>query len=380
MGSLLLVVACDSSKDSFDTSVSTEEALNTAAATLQDFVTTYSNNSALPLPITGDSSTGYVVATDGTVSLGMTPSSMFWYGIDPGNLYGAESTVQDQPTHLVAGSKDDSYDGNTGDTQISVSSAVFIGNGEEHKDDTYAGIGYPFVDEFPFGSVYVQVATVGSGQQACRPQSFVRPVSSYAQEQHPYFVDTAALTTQAATSQLDDPDWPSVAAQKDPDIAEAYYRNIAGSFTSHHFDDSTVYKQEYGMLAQRVDYEPPLLVANLPNSFTDVNPTPCVRVFESDDPLGATPFVQTRADVSFVLGALESAGEPTAYRMIIAHDLNNENQVYQAYCAADEDEALSDRVDLTGLPTEAGVVDASAELCPNPDWPNMSQVELVIEK
>lgn len=378
---LLLWTACtiDSSKDSGETTEVVDHTadLEATANKVQAFVDEWNNSDGTPWDITDDSITGYAVATDGTTSLGTLSNNYYGYLFNPPDLYAG--TDHDLPEHSTFGVEDDSYDPDSATgIEASLLSFMLVGNGEGHKT---TGSAETFNEGARVGSLDFILSTIDSDKEACRPGSFVRNFSDEALAYSPWYGAMAELTDQIPTDQLAYDWWPPYSPEIDPYISETYWRNVAGPYQSHPWDDG-VMKQEFGEVAQVATYDSRMSLGVLPDSFVEANPNICLRISESDKPVGgATGFNQTQLPINRIMEELRNNGLPESFRVISAHEIDNEQVIYQAYCQTDADAPLSDLIPIPEITLSEGEIwDVSESLCTNPDQANMSKAELLLKR
>lgn len=334
--------------------------------TVRAFVQENNQEEVLPLSPQTDYFLGEGVAVGE-----LAENGSFDYSVDANKIY--EGMGFDGPQHIIAGEQDGNYDAERfepGDIRVNLTVANFVGNAEEEKDDTFAVAGYPFAEEYPFGSYYVSLASSNdTAEESCRHGSPVRFVSDYAKQFHPWFAAFDDLTDQAAVPQSQMTWWPDVLVHENNNIADNFVRNIAGAFESVPLDDNpeNPTKLELGAMAQIIGYRD-MTVGVLPGSISSQDTDPlCIRVYESDGALlGSTGLLQVQIPSPHqTITAIRQQAGLDHFSMYLGHHVLDETTVFAARC--DASGPLEDVAVLPPFPVIDGarVIDVSATLCTN---------------
>ena len=329
MINLLTILAACGDKDTTSTDTAEEaisDDMTQQSSDIYDFLQDYSAYQEY---------TAYNVDTTST-----TVSKMVGYDlnnfaaatIDTDNLYGG-STTYDSPKYTNAGVEVTTYSANPltrNSVNVYVKQTLTVGNSESEK------VSYPGIEENPeamlTGSAYLMIRTISdSGEEICYPASPVREVSEELADLSDWFVGMSELTDQEALSKSD-LGVPLELPRENNEIAESYYRNIAGAFQGDEYVEGiSNYKQEYAALAQSIDYSPYIHVANIPTSFFNEEDV-CISFHESDGSiLGATYFNQAPFQLDQIINSVKRRNVPK-FELSMAHDLFNQQNVYYALC------------------------------------------------
>lgn len=354
IGVTALLVACTSSKTSNDSSDTgdnqTAQDLSQNQNAVQQFLDSYNNDSYWPLSITGDTETGYQLASQGLTYSGFVANNFQKFIIDSDSIYNNEGW--DGPYVRQGGQTESSllWDPGTGYASAELKHLQLTSNGEGEKD----GVLEDFDDAFSLGSVYFTFSSVESSEDlACYPASPVRYTSELSQEL-PWFAQLASLTDQTSavqnTAAVSNTSWlPNGRDIDQSGLDRVYVRNIAGPFFSVGQDNP--YKAEFGALGAYNQYSETHL-AELASDFVSETEPSCVRFWESDGSLlGATNFIQASFSFYQILETLEDEGQSSQFDLQIFHKLDDEKSIYYGLCQ--NGQPLSDVISIPSNPDES---------------------------